>query len=124
MIEGLRTVMYHVGDMAAARDWYTRLLGFGPYFDEPAYYIGFNVGGYEPGLHPDTPEVTKGGSAFAYWGVADCRAAYARLLELGATSNTEPMDVGGDILVATVNDPWGNIFGVIQNPHFTLEGAR
>jgi hypothetical protein len=31
------------------------------------------------------------------------------------------MDVGEGILVGTVTDPWGNIFGVIENPHFKLE---
>jgi hypothetical protein len=32
-------------------------------------------------------------------------------------------EVGGGILVATVTDPWGNIFGVIENPHFKLAGG-
>jgi hypothetical protein len=26
--------------------------------------------------------------------------------------------VGGGICVATVTDPFGNIFGIIENPHF------
>src|SRR5262245_39734726 len=63
---GLRTAMYHVGDMAAAKAWYSQVLGFGPYFDQPEYYIGFNVEGYELGLHPDLPDLTKGDSAYAY----------------------------------------------------------
>lgn len=120
MILGLRTVMYHVADLNAAKEWYTQVLGFGPYFDEP-FYVGFNVHGYELGLHPVESEIAKGGSTFAYWGVSDCQAAHQRLLELGATPNTDPQDVGGGIVVATVNDPWGNIFGVIENPHFKLE---
>ncbi len=118
MILGLRTVMYHVDDMAQAKEWYSKALGFGPYFEEP-YYIGFNVGGYELGLHPANETVTKGGSVFAYWGVTDCHAAHARLLELGAKPHTDVQDVG--VLVATVFDPWGNIFGVIENPHFKVE---
>ena len=28
------------------------------------------------------------------------------------------MDVGGGIKTATVLDPFGNVFGVIENPHF------
>ena len=43
-ILGLRTVMYHVDDMAAVRAWYSEVLGTAPYFDQPEYYIGFNVG--------------------------------------------------------------------------------
>jgi len=27
-------------------------------------------------------------------------------------------DVGGDIRVATVADPFGNLLGLIENPHF------
>src|SRR5205085_4478524 len=111
-ILGLRTVMYHVADMEAARRWYSDVLGIAPYFDQPEYYIGFNVGGYELGLHPSISTVTPGGSAFAYWGVEDCRDAHVRLLGLGARPNTDVADVGEGILVATVLDPWGNIFGI------------
>lgn len=121
MIQGLRTVVYHVDDLAKARQWYAKVLGQEPYFDQP-FYVGFNVGGYELGLSPDATE-TKGGSAFAYWGVADCKAAYGRLLDLGAKAHTPPEEVGDNIVVATVTDPWGNIFGVIENPHFKSEGA-
>jgi predicted enzyme related to lactoylglutathione lyase len=120
MILGLRTVMYHVADINKAKDWYTQVLGYKPYFDEP-FYVGFNVNGYELGLHPADAKVMKDGGTFAYWGVKDCKAAHQRLLELGATPNTDVQDVGGGILVATVIDPWGNIFGVIENPHFKLE---
>ena len=98
-------------DMNALSD----VLGIAPYFDQPEYYIGFNVGGYELGLHPSISTVTPGGSAFAYWGVEDCRAAHVRLLGLGARPNTDVADVGEGILVATVLDPWGNIFGIIEN---------
>lgn len=118
MIQGLRTVVYHADDLAKAKQWYTKVLGQEPYFDEP-FYVGFNVGGYELGLDPDTSKTTGAGSAFAYWGVADCKAAYRRLLELGAREHIPPQEVGGGIVVATVTDPFGNVFGVIENPHFT-----
>ena len=116
MLLGLQIAMYHVEDMEQAKAWYSEVLGHGPCFDEP-YYIGFNVGASELGLHPTSPEVSKGGSTFTYWGVKDLCAAYQRLQELGATKNTEVQDVGGGILVATVFDPWGNIVGLVENPH-------
>lgn len=31
------------------------------------------------------------------------------------------VDVGGDIRVGTVIDPWGNVIGLIYNPHFGEE---
>ena len=43
MLLGLRTAIYRVDDISKAKDWYTKMLGFGPYFDEP-FYVGFNVG--------------------------------------------------------------------------------
>jgi hypothetical protein len=33
-------------------------------------------------------------------------------------------DVGGGIMVVTVSDPFGNIFGIIENPHFKIETAE
>jgi hypothetical protein len=30
-------------------------------------------------------------------------------------------DVGGDIRVASVLDPFGNIVGIIHNPHFKID---
>ena len=123
MFTGLQTVMIHVDDMQKAKQWYTEVLGVKPYFDEP-FYVGFSVHGYELGLHPAKTDVTKGGSTFVYWGTKDAKAELARLVKLGAKVHQDVQDVGGGILVATVTDPWGNIFGVIQNPHFKLEEAK
>jgi predicted enzyme related to lactoylglutathione lyase len=58
-----------------------------------------------------------------YWGVADANAALKRLLSLGTTERTNVQDVGEGIRVATVLDPFGNIFGVIENPYFKLPNA-
>mgnify|MGYP003526118917 CR=1 FL=1 len=52
MLLGLRTVKYSVTDLERAKQWYTEVVGHGPYFDEP-FYVGFNVGGYELGIVPD-----------------------------------------------------------------------
>lgn len=117
MFEGLRTVVYHVHDLQAAKAWYTQVLGQPPYFDEP-FYVGFNVGGYELGLHPAEAGVPA--SSVTYWGVEDIEATYARLLELGATARSPVMDVGDGIMVADVVDAAGNVVGIIRNPHFSL----
>lgn len=66
----------------------------------------------------------QGGGVVPYWGVADAAAAYARLLELGASAGSPPRDVGGGIRVAAVQDPFGNAFGVIENPHFSAANVR
>lgn len=115
---GLRTVVYHVPDLARAREWYRAVLGHDPYFDQP-FYVGFNVAGFELGLDPDPSGAKAGpGGAVAYWGVEHIESAWQRLLALGASVASAPNDVGGDIKVATVKDPFGNLVGIIQNPHF------
>lgn len=119
---GLRTVIYHAPDLAKARSWYSSALGIEPYFDQP-FYVGYNVGGYELGLDPD-PSSGAGGNqgSVAYWGVADAQAAFDRLISLGARERSAVQEVGEGIRVATVFDPFENVFGIIENPHFKLPG--
>ena len=122
MFLGLRTVIYHVNDIEKAKAWYGRVLGFQPYFDRP-FYVGFNVGGYELGLLPDDSGSSgTADSVVAYWGVDDAQESFKRLLELGATKHEDIQDVGEGIIVGAVKDPFGNIFGIIKNPHFKLDG--
>lgn len=115
---GLRTVLYHAPDLERAKEWYSHVLGAGPYFDQP-YYVGFSVGGYELGLDPNSTASGAGGTV-VYWGVADALGAFDRLISLGATARTDVQDVGEGIKVATVMDPFGNVFGIIENPYFAL----
>jgi predicted enzyme related to lactoylglutathione lyase len=119
---GLRTAIYPVDDLARAKAWYAELLGTEPYFDEP-FYVGFNIGGFELGLNPDLSKAKPGpGGAVAYWGVLDAEAAFARALGHGAGEHEPPQEVGGGIKVATISDPFGNLLGIIENPHFKIEG--
>ena len=121
MFLGLRTATYHVSDIDKGKHWYSEVLGVQPYFDQP-FYVGFNVSGYELGLQPGAgTNDNKAAGAVAYWGVDDAAAAVQRILELGATIHEAVQDVGEGIKVATVKDPFGNIFGIIENPNFKLE---
>lgn len=123
MLKGLRTTIYRVGDMERAKEWYASVLGFGPYFDEP-FYVGFDVGGFELGLQPEDADVARPSTGVAaYWGVDDANAALERLLEAGADELGGVQDVGDGILVATVLDPFGNAFGIIENPHFQIKDS-
>lgn len=118
---GLRTAKYTAVDLGAAKAWYTSVLGFPPYFDEP-FYVGFSVAGFELGITPESGAGAQRPEAgVAYWGVTDAKAAYQRLLALGAREHEPIQDVGGDILIGSVHDPFGNILGVIENPHFSYQ---
>jgi predicted enzyme related to lactoylglutathione lyase len=121
MIQGLRTAIYPAPDLARAKEWYCQVLGQNPYFDEP-YYVGFSVGGFELGLLPDGE---PGGTGVqVYWGVLNAEAELARLVGLGASVHEPIKDVGGGIKVGAVLDPFGNVFGIIENPHFKLSDVR
>lgn len=121
MIQGLRTVVYPVTDLAEGKRWYAQALGLPPYFDQP-FYVGFAVGGFELGLVPDGTPGAAGGTA--YWGVADAQAELDRLAATGAQVHEAVTDVGEGIRVASVRDPFGNVFGIIQNPHFDAAQVR
>jgi len=118
---GLRTTVYKVGDIDRAKKWYSIAFETSPYFDE-AYYVGFNIGGYELGLQPeDQPTTEKVESVVPYWGVNKIDKVYKHLIDLGATEHEKPFSVGGELMVASVKDPWGNIIGIIFNPEFKLK---
>jgi predicted enzyme related to lactoylglutathione lyase len=121
MFLGLRTAAYQVRNLEEAKNWYSRVLDLQPYFDQP-FYVGFHCCGFELGLVPDVHAApNRAPAGVAYWGVKDAQAAYQRLIELGAKELEPVQDVGGEILIGSVHDPFGNVLGVIQNPHFKIE---
>jgi predicted enzyme related to lactoylglutathione lyase len=120
MVKGLGTVIYSVPDLSRAKAWYSVAFQQKPYFDEP-FYVGFNVAGYELGLHPTEGAAQPGpGGGVAYWRVADIDRAVEHFVGSGATLTAPAQDVGEGIKVATVSDPFGNRIGLIENPHFEL----
>ncbi|MFT4534975.1 MAG: putative enzyme related to lactoylglutathione lyase [Saprospiraceae bacterium] len=120
-MKGLRTTIYRVSNMNAAKGWYSIAFDVEPYFDEP-FYIGFNVGGYELGLQPEEEGESghKLPSVISYWATDNVQGEFDKLIRIGAKSHEKPMNVGGELIVASVYDPWGNVVGLIYNPSFTL----
>ena len=114
---GLRTTIYKVPDISKAKAWYSKAFETEPYFDEP-FYVGFEIAGYELGLQPSEGELSKADHVVAYWGVENIHEDYQKLISLGASEHEAPQNVGGDIIVATVKDPWENVIGLIYNPGF------
>ena len=120
MVLGLRTAIYHVKDLAKAKAWYSKAFEVSPYFDQP-FYVGFNIGGYELGLNPDVKKIGPGvGGAVPYWGVEDIEKSFQHFIACGASGESAVQEVGEGIKVATVADPFGNLIGLIENPHFKL----
>lgn len=133
MLRGVATVNYFADDVVAARTWYAELLGIGPYFERPdsasPAYIEFRIGDYldELGIidsrySPSRPAPAPNGT-ITYWHVDDLSGAYEKLLSMGATAHDKPTERGSGFITASVIDPFGNILGVMYNPHY-LEVLR
>jgi predicted enzyme related to lactoylglutathione lyase len=113
MLLKLRTIVYHVSDLQAAKKWYADAFGIQPYFDEP-FYVGFDIYGCELGLDPDASAYPGGLNNITYWKVEDINAAFTDLKSKDVHINHEITDVGGGLLLGSITDPFGNIIGLIQ----------
>jgi predicted enzyme related to lactoylglutathione lyase len=113
MTTGMKTIVYPVSDVAAAKATYAALLGQ-PHTDSP-YCVGFNVDGQEVGLNPNGHAQGMTGPV-GYWHVPDVEAALSSLEAAGATRRGDPQDVGGGTLLATAVDADGNQIGLIGKP--------
>lgn len=126
MLRGVTTVRFHTTDLAAAKRWYTELLGIEPYFERPGY-AEYRIGDYEHelglldskyagtlGAHGEAPAA----GAVIYWHVDDAQPTLDRLLTLGATPHEPLREFGEGFIGASVMDPFGNILGIMQNRHY------
>jgi predicted enzyme related to lactoylglutathione lyase len=127
-LRGLTTVTYQASDLAAAKQWYTELLGIEPYFNRPEY-VEFRLGDYQhelglldskymPLLGGAESAASGPGGAIVYWAVDNVPAMLDRLLTLGAKQHQPPRDFGAGFIGASVIDPFGNILGIMYNPHY------
>lgn len=117
MILGMRTVVYSTPDLEAGKAFYAAFTGHTPYFDQP-FYVGFQVAGFELGLTPDAKHGQGVGGTTFYWGTDEIEAEVTRVVALGGKLIGPITDVGDEIQVAELVDPFGNLLGLIENPHF------
>jgi len=125
MLRGLTTVSFYAADLDAAKRWYTELLGIEPYFNMPGGgYTEFRIGDYQHELGiidsryapPDSPTGPAG--AVVFWHVDDVTVTLEKLLSMGAKEHQAPTDRGAGFITASVVDPFGNILGIMYNPHY------
>lgn len=127
-LRGLTTVVYQTSDLAAAKQWYSELLGIEPYHNRTEY-IEFRLGDYqhELGLLDSKYMPSLGGAdsaavgpsgAIVYWHVDDVPATLELLVNMGAKQHQPPRDFGQGFIGASVIDPFGNILGIMYNPHY------
>lgn len=128
MLRGLSTISFWADDVTVAQQWYRELLGCEPYFQRPLTgppaYIEFRLGDYQHELgiidRRYAPPGTATGptGAIVYWHVDDVPATVARLVAMGAKAHEQPTDRGEGFMTASVVDPFGNILGIMYNPHY------
>ena len=109
----LKTILYPVKNLDAAKATFTALAGEKPHADQP-YYVGFQVNGTELGLVPNGHQNGMTG-AVGYWHVKDIRAHIAEMTKAGASVLQEPKNVGGGRQTAVLADADGNSIGLIQD---------
>ncbi|MEV0590675.1 VOC family protein [Nonomuraea cavernae] len=129
MLRGPATINFWADDLEAARKWYAELLGVEPYFERPgngrpAAYYEFRIGDHQaelglidrsyapPGLPRDP------GGVIMHWHVDDVRAALDRLSSMGARPYLPLTERGEGFVTAAVIDPFGNVLGIMYNPHY------
>ena len=123
MLRGFATISFWADDLEAAKRWYAELLGVEPYFGRPGYYE-FRVGDHQDELGLIDSRYAPGGiatdpaGAVMYWHVDDVRAALERLLSMGAKEYQPYTERGTGFVTASVVDPFGNVLGIMYNPHY------
>ncbi len=123
-LRGIATISLWAADHKGAVAWYSELLDTKPYFERPGY-AEFRIGDYqtEVGIidsnyapHLVFPEGAAG--VVVYWHVDDVDKTVKRVLLMGAKELEAPQDRGSGFVTATVVDPFGNILGIMHNPHY------
>jgi predicted enzyme related to lactoylglutathione lyase len=128
MLRGLATISYWADDLKAARAWYSELLGIAPYFERPdaenPSYVEFRLGDYQHELgiidtrYAPPDAASAPGGVVAYWHVDDVAATLVRLMAMGAKEYQPLTHREAGWITASVVDPFGNILGIIYNPHY------
>jgi predicted enzyme related to lactoylglutathione lyase len=129
MLRGMATVSYFADDVPAAVEWYRELLGTDPYFvrpeEGPPAYVEFRIGDSQDELgiidrrfSPHGPTAEGPAGAVLFWHVDDVRATLGRLLSMGAAEHDPLTEREAGFVTASVVDPFGNVLGVMYNPHY------
>jgi predicted enzyme related to lactoylglutathione lyase len=127
-LRGVATISYYADDLMAAKRWYSELLGIQPYFERPVEgptaYIEFRFGDYQHELGIiDRRYAPKGaanspGGTVVFWHVDDIEDMLEKLNAMGAKEYEPIIKREAGFITASVIDPFGNILGIMYNPHY------
>jgi predicted enzyme related to lactoylglutathione lyase len=128
-LRGFATLNIWADDVAAAVAWYEEFLGEKAYFhragpDGKLAYAEFRIGDYqaELGIIDRTwappSAASEPGGVVMHWHVDDLAGTLERLLALGAAEYQPITPHGEGFDTASVIDPFGNVLGIMYNPHY------
>jgi predicted enzyme related to lactoylglutathione lyase len=131
MFRGLANLNLVAEDMTAAVAWYAEVFGSAPYFvrpeQGPVQYAEWRFGDDDDEFAlmdaRFRPALAQPGGALMSIHVDDVRATFDRLIELGATAFDPVTQRGEGWWSASVSDPFGNLLGLIQSPHWAAQHA-
>ena len=129
MFRGFATVSFYADDLAKTGAWYAELFGVEPYYAFPPppelpAYIEFRIGDDEDELglidrrYAPAGASNPPGGAVMFWHVDDLPATVQRLLDMGATEYEPVTPRAAGFTTASFVDPFGNVLGVMHNPHY------
>jgi predicted enzyme related to lactoylglutathione lyase len=132
-LRGLATVTLWADDVPAARAWYADVLGIEPYFQRPdaeiPAYVEFRLGDHQDELgiidrrYAPPGSRAQPGGAVVHWHVDDVEATVTALEAKGATVYMPLTVREAGFVTAAVQDPFGNIIGLMYNPNWLQHSA-
>ena len=132
MFRGLANLNLVADDMAAAIDWYAVIFDSAPYFtrpeEGPVQYPDWRFGDDDDEFAlmdaRFRPALESPGGALIHLHVDDIHASFNRLIGLGATAFDPVIQRGEGWWSASVSDPFGNLIGLIQSPHWAAQHEK
>lgn len=132
MFRGLANLNLVADDMAAAIDWYAVIFESAPYFtrpeEGPVQYAEWRFGDDDDEFAlmdaRFRPALESPGGALIHLHVDDIHASFNRLIGLGATAFDPVIQRGEGWWSASVSDPFGNLIGLIQSPHWAAQHEK
>lgn len=132
MFRGIANVNLVSADMPAAIEWYSRVFDAAPYFVRPEtgepQYAEWRFGDDEDEFALMSaafrPALDAPGGTLVYLHVDDVAASFDELIRSGAREFDPVMQRSEDWWTASVVDPFGNLIGLIQSPHWAAAHQR
>ncbi|MBS1641608.1 MAG: VOC family protein [Bacteroidetes bacterium] len=123
VLRGVSTINFYATEHSKAVEWYTDFLKTEPYFRVTGY-AEFRIGDFQQELgivdskFAPNHITEKPTGVTVYWHVDDLQKTIDKLISLGATVYQATTDRGNGFVTASFLDPFGNILGIMTNPHY------